>query len=83
MNVATPLVLSVPVPICDPLSRKLTIPPGVPDAADTVAVNVTDWPKGALGLLELSVVVVSSGAGAVMVTVNVAESLGAKLVVPA
>jgi hypothetical protein len=84
MNVATPLPLTVPVPICDPLSRKLTMPVvgAGPDETVTAAVNVTGWPNSAVTMLELSVVVVSTGAG-VMVTVNVAESLGAKLVVPA
>src|SRR5581483_4159910 len=83
-NVATPLASTDPVPICVPLSMKLTDPvPGAgPDAAETTAVNVTDWPNCALGLLELSEVEVSIGA-AVIVTVKLAESLGAKFVTPA
>ena len=46
-NVAMP-PLKVPVPIGLPPSRKVTVPVGVPApgaTADTVAVNVTDWPK--------------------------------------
>lgn len=48
VNVATPEPFNVPVPMELPPSRKLTVPLGVPapgDAAETVAVNVTDWPK--------------------------------------
>src|SRR5205807_1660940 len=48
LKVATPLPLSVPVPIEAPLSWNVTVPVGVPDpgtAALTVAVNVTDWPN--------------------------------------
>jgi len=40
--------LSVPVPIGLPPSRKVTVPVGVPApgaTGETVAVNVTDWPK--------------------------------------
>ena len=47
VNVAMP-PLSVPVPIGLPPSRNVTVPTGVPDpgaTAETVAVNVTDWPK--------------------------------------
>lgn len=46
-NVATPL-LSVPVPMELPPSRKFTVPPGVPvpgDTGVTVAVKITDWPN--------------------------------------
>src|SRR5260370_1296918 len=47
VKVAMPL-LSVPVPIGLPPSRNVTVPVAVPDpgaTGDTVAVNVTDWPK--------------------------------------
>ena len=40
--------LSVPVPMGLPLSTNVTVPVGVPapgGPAETVAVNVTDWPK--------------------------------------
>ena len=40
--------LSVPVPMGLPPSRNVTVPTGVPApgaTGDTVAVNVTDWPK--------------------------------------
>jgi len=52
MKVVTP-PLSVPVPMGLPPSKKVTVPVGVPVLAtgDTVAVNVTDWPK-TLGLTE-------------------------------
>lgn len=46
-NVAWP-ELSVPVPRVVAPSLKVTVPAGVPApgaTADTVAVNVTDWPK--------------------------------------
>ncbi len=42
LNVATPELLSVPVPsVVDP-SMKVTVPVGVPDDPVTVAVKVTD-----------------------------------------
>ena len=47
VKVATP-PLSVPVPIGLPPSRNVTVPVGVPApgaTAETVAVNVTDWPN--------------------------------------
>ena len=47
VNVAMP-PLSVPVPMGLPPSRKVTVPVAVPEpgtTADTVAVNVTDWPN--------------------------------------
>jgi len=52
--------LTVPVPISVPLSRKLTVPAvgAGPDAAVTVAVNVTDCPEFVFGLLDISAVVV-------------------------
>jgi len=58
--VATP-ALSVPVPMEVPLSRKVTVPVGVPDPgaeAETVAVKVTDWPKTEGLAEEVTVVVV-------------------------
>src|SRR5436305_157792 len=47
VKVATPLLLSVPVPSVVVPSRKVTVPVGVPlpDVAATVAVNVTGWPN--------------------------------------
>ena len=62
MQVATPLLLRFTLPhplIVLPPASKLMVPVGVPvigETAETVAVNVTDWPW-TLGLaLELSVV---------------------------
>src|SRR5215472_7917688 len=60
VKVAWPL-LSVPVPMGVPPSRKVTVPTGVPDpgaTADTVAVKVTDWPKTDGFTDEVTVVVV-------------------------
>jgi len=60
--VATP-PLSVPVPIEFPPSRNVTVPLGVPvpgATADTVAVNVTDWPNTDGLIVEVTVVAVSA-----------------------
>ena len=62
LNVTTP-PLRVPVPIEFPPSRKVTVPVGVPTPganADTVAVNVTDWPNTDGFTEEVTVVVVSA-----------------------
>ena len=55
--------LSVPVPIGLPPSRNVTVPVGVPApgaTGETVAVNVTDWPKTDGFTDEVTVVVVSA-----------------------
>jgi hypothetical protein len=66
--VVTPaVVLSVPVPMLTPLSLNVTVPVGVPDAADTIAVKVTDWLK-VDGFRELARVVVVATATATAVT---------------
>jgi hypothetical protein len=44
-KVATPLLLSVPVPIVDVPSRNVTVPPGVVPGPETVAEKVTGWPN--------------------------------------
>ena len=44
MKVAVPEPLSVAVPSVVAPSMNVTTPVGTPVAADTVAVNVTDWP---------------------------------------
>lgn len=59
-NVATP-PLRVPVPIGLPASRNVTVPVGVPVAGatgETVAVKVTDCPRGAEFCDEVTVVAV-------------------------
>ena len=45
LKVATPLLLSVPVPRVVVPSLNVTVPVGVPLDEVTVAVNVTDWPN--------------------------------------
>ena len=62
VSVATP-PFKVPVPIEFPPSRNVTVPVGVPvpgAAAETVAVNVTDWPQTEGFTSEDSVVVVDA-----------------------
>src|SRR5947207_1849664 len=65
VNVATPPGPTLPVPIWAPLSRKLTVPVvgAGPVIAVTVAVNVTDCPTVAVGLLDASdaVVLIADG----------------------
>jgi hypothetical protein len=58
--VALPLA-SDPVPIDVPPSKNVTVPPGVPEADWTDAVNVTGWPHTAdeAGVVVNVVVVVS------------------------
>ena len=62
VNVAMP-PLSVPVPMGLPPSRNVTVPVGVPApgaTAETVAVNVTDWPNTDGFTDEITAVVVSA-----------------------
>ena len=47
-SVATPLLFSVPVPREVVPLEKVTLPPGTPEADDTVAVRVTLAPEAAL-----------------------------------
>jgi hypothetical protein len=61
LNVATPLPLSVPEPICVAPSKKFTVPPGVPPDEVTVAVKVTDWPNVEGFGLEVNAVEVEAG----------------------
>ena len=71
---------SVPLPIETPLSRKVTVPVGVPEPGPvTVAVNVTLWPNTD-GLSDEASVVVD--APALMVWVKTAEVLPVKLLSP-
>src|SRR5215471_16267200 len=44
-TVAVPVLLSAREPNALPSTLKVTVPVGVPEAADTVAVSVTSWPK--------------------------------------
>jgi hypothetical protein len=57
--VATPEPFSVVVPSVVAPSLKVTFPVGVPFDPETVAVNVTDWPKTDGFALEVNVVVVA------------------------
>ena len=60
LNVALPPV-NVPVPMELPASKKVTLPVGVPAPgarAETVAENVTDWPKAVVLLVVLATVAV-------------------------
>ena len=64
LKVATPELLSVPVPKGVPPSSKVTVPPGVPAAALTaltVAVKVTDCPNTEGLVADVTVVVVPTG----------------------
>ena len=60
VKVAAPCVFKVPVPSCVVPSKKVAVPPGVPPAEVTVAVNVADCPTGAGFSPEVSVVAVSA-----------------------
>ena len=79
MKVATPVPLSVPLPIMVEPSKKSTVPAGGPMPDETVAVKPTLWPNE-IGLrLDPSAVVVMTG----LTTWDVgAEVLAAKLALP-
>ena len=79
-NVAWPLASRVPVPMLDVLSRKDTVPVGVPLALVTAAVNVSDTPAFT-GFEEAeTAVVVAAG---ITDWLRTAEVLVAKDAVPA
>jgi hypothetical protein len=79
--VATPLLFTEPVPMEDPLERKMTAPDvaGLPEA-ETVAVKFTEVPNVELVEDAASTVVVGAGA---TVTRTALEVEAAKLDVPA
>ena len=82
MNVAVP-PLSAPVPRLAVPSLNVTVPVGVPEPgafAETVAVNVTDWPKSD-GLADESTAVVVESL--LTICVNDGDALPAKFALPA
>jgi hypothetical protein len=84
VKVATPLLLSVPLPSVAVPSRKVTLPVGVPELLDVmVAVNVSGLPLDAEAVEATMVVVVAAAATEVMVSVIATEVLLAKFPPPA
>ena len=85
LSVAWPELFNVPLPSSKLPSKNVAIPVGVPAAVVvTVAVNVTDWPRGEVLPLEeeFSAVTVALVPALLTVCMNVAEELGAKAVSP-
>ena len=80
LNVATPLLSRLPVPIGVPPTVKVTDPVGTAPPDATVAVNVTGEPKGEGFVLEVKVVVVEA---AMISWVIEGEVLPEKFVEPA
>jgi len=74
--------LSVPLPSTVLPFLNVTVPVGVPLAALTVAVKVTDWPAVTVAAEVASVVVVAAAAGWLTVSVRAALVLAAQVVEP-
>ena len=74
-------VAVVPDRVPDPMfvvpSKNVTVPVGVPEAVDTVAVKVTLWPKVEGFKDEVTVVVVVAGGAAFTTCVNTGDVLTA------
>jgi len=72
------LPLNVPDPILVAPSKNVTVPVGVPNVVDTVAVKVTLWPNVEGFNDEVTVVVVVAGGGGAFTTcVNAGDVLAA------